>query len=192
MIGGYSMNRTEFDSLDIEDKIKYLNSKLENGSTVTRVREDLRIGEKTLQKMIKENGYSYNQKLRRYVKCNINIIQHKNMDMYDKDNIFSIYKDFKSDIIEILQMKDDLKDVINAFKQGYDKEHTSVIEVVATDGIKIDLPTDSEVVRTTVRVNKEVLDKWNSFCDGHNEYSKTNLLSMSMLEYMNKYSKNKY
>lgn len=186
------MNRTEFDSLDIEDKIKYLNSKLENGSTVTRVREDLRIGEKTLQKMIKENGYSYNQKLRRYVKCNINIIQHKNMDMYDKDNIFSIYKDFKSDIIEILQMKDDLKDVINAFKQGYDKEHTSVIEVVATDGIKIDLPTDSEVVRTTVRVNKEVLDKWNSFCDGHNEYSKTNLLSMSMLEYMNKYSKNKY
>ena len=190
------MNRTEFDGLDIEGKIKYLNSELEKGNTVARMREDLRIGEKTLQKMVKENGYSYNQKLRRYVKGNTNIIQTTqskdvSIAIDDKDNTFVIPNDFKTDILEILQMKNDLKEVIKAFKEGYDKEHTSVIEVVASEGIKIDLPTYSEVVRTTVRVNKDVLDRWNDFCDEYSEYSKTNLLSMCMQEYMDKYGRNK-
>ncbi|MGL4731705.1 MAG: hypothetical protein ACRCW0_08980 [Clostridium sp.] len=181
------MNRTEFDSLDIEDKMNYLNNELEKGNTVTRVMEDLRIGEKTLQKIIKENGYSYNQKLRRYVKCNTNIIQSEKVSVDDKDNTFIIPQNFKTDMLEMISMKDDLKEIIKAFKEGYDKEHTQVIEVISEEGIKIELPTNSEIVRTTVRVNKEVLDMWNSFCDEHSEYSKTNLLSMSMLEYINRF-----
>ena len=85
-------------------------------------------------------------------------------------------------------MKDDLKELIKNYKEGYDKGVTQVIEVVEDKGIKINLP-ESEIVRSTFRVNKNILDRWNTFCEEHKEFSKTNLLSSSLLEYMEKYKK---
>ena len=61
------MTNEEFKKLNDIDKINYINSKLEKGQTVIRIREDLGIGEKSLQKIIKEAGYVYNQKLRQYI-----------------------------------------------------------------------------------------------------------------------------
>lgn len=180
------MDRNKFDLLSSEDKISYINEELLKGKTVIRIREDLNIGEKSLQRIIKDSGYKYNQKLKRYDKQRTEIIQTKE---YDKDNTNIIPYNIKDDLIEIVQMKDDLKELIKNYKDGYDKEHTQVIEVIADEGIRINL-SDSEVVRTTVRVNKDVLDKWNSFCDKHKEFSKTNLLSSCMLEYIDKYDKN--
>ncbi|QEZ70865.1 hypothetical protein D4A35_18215 (plasmid) [Paraclostridium bifermentans] len=55
--------------------ITYLNDKLNEGQTVIRIREDLGIGEKKLQKIIKESGYKYNQKLRKYVLNDDSIIK---------------------------------------------------------------------------------------------------------------------
>lgn len=178
------MDRTMFDELTNEGKISYINEELIKGKTVTRIREDLHLGEKTLQRIIKESGYKYNQKLKRYVKQHTDIIQSKE---YDIDNTFSIPR-FKEDILEILDMKNDLKEIVKSFKEGYDKEHTNVIEVVSEEGIKIELP-NSDIVRTTVRVNKDILDKWNDFCEKNREFSKTNLLSMCMKEYINKHDK---
>lgn len=180
------MDRNKFDLLSSEDKINYINEELLKGKTVIRIREDLNIGEKSLQRIIKDSGYKYNQKLKRYDKQHTEIIQTKE---YDKDNTNIIPYNIKDDLIEIVQMKDDLKELIRNYKEGYDKEHTQVIEVISDEGIKIDLP-ESEIVRTTVRVNKEVLDRWNEFSEKHKEFSKTNLLSSCMLEYIDKYDKN--
>lgn len=179
------MDRNKFDLLSSEDKINYINEDLLKGKTVIRIREDLSIGEKTLQRIVKESGYKYNQKLRRYVKQHTDIIQTKE---YDRDNTNILPYNLKEDLIEIVQMKEDLKELIKNYKEGYDKEHTQVIEVIKEEGIKIELP-NSDVVRTTVRVNKEVLNKWNLFCKNNKEFSKTNLLSASLVEYIEKYSK---
>ena len=54
---GDKMIKKEFLELDIDKKIEYLNKKLSEGQTVIRIREDLGIGEKSLQKIIRENGY---------------------------------------------------------------------------------------------------------------------------------------
>ena len=56
---GDKMTKEEFLELDINKKIEYLNEKLSEGQTVIRIREDLGIGEKSLQKIIRENGYKY-------------------------------------------------------------------------------------------------------------------------------------
>lgn len=179
------MDRAKFESLSSQDKMSYINGKLAKGETVIRIREDLNIGEKALQRIIKQSGYKYNQKLKKYEKQHTDII-HTNE--YDKGNINVIPNNIKDDLIEIIQMKDDLKELIKSCKEGYDKEHTQVIEIVKNDGIKINLP-DSEIVRSTFRVNKEVLERWNLFCEDNKEFSKTNLLSSSLLEYMDKYRK---
>lgn len=61
------MNTIEFESLDINAKVKYLNAKLKEGNTVIRIREDMGISEKYLQREIKKGGFKYNQKLRQYL-----------------------------------------------------------------------------------------------------------------------------
>ena len=61
------MNKDQFNKLDFMEKISYLNNKLREGQTVIRIREDIRIGEKALQREIKANGYRYNNKEKQYV-----------------------------------------------------------------------------------------------------------------------------
>ena len=55
-----------FLELEIQDKIEYLNEKLKQGMNVAEIRSGLGIGEKKLQKLLKENGYKFNQKTKRY------------------------------------------------------------------------------------------------------------------------------
>lgn len=61
------MNKKEFKMLSFADKIKYFNGKLGEGQTVTRIREDIGIGEKGWQKEVKKNGYKYDTKSKIYV-----------------------------------------------------------------------------------------------------------------------------
>ena len=61
-----SITKEMFLEMEIQDQIEYLNEKLQTGMTVTEIRSELGIGEKKLQKLLKENGYKFNQKTKRY------------------------------------------------------------------------------------------------------------------------------
>ena len=60
------MTKEIFLELDIKGQIEYLNKELKEGKTVTEIRKEIGIGEKKLLKIIRENGYKYNQKTRKY------------------------------------------------------------------------------------------------------------------------------
>lgn len=192
------MTKEEFKNLDIDSKVNYINSRLSEGNTVIRIREDLGIGEKYLQKELK-GKYKFNPKNRRYDKEPTSgitdkkptnsiheVIETTNNIHEAKEPTISLPNNIKNDLLEMLTMKDDLKEVIKAFKEGYAKEPTNVIEIIDDKGIKISLP-DDEVVRTTVRANKSVLNSWNEFCNNYKEFSKQDLISMAMIEYIEKY-----
>lgn len=189
-VKGDKMTKEEFLELDIDKKIEYLNKKLGEGKTVIRIREDLGIGEKSLQKIIRENGYKYFQKEKRYYKENTNVLQ-KNIV---KEDFNSEYKDttivlqnYKEDLLEIVQAKNDIFEVINAFKENlYYKDTTNVIEVVASNEIQIkDFNGEAKV--TSFRVYGETLTKWKEFCSKHKKYNNQDLVSMALEEYMKKY-----
>jgi len=139
---------------------------------------------------MKANGYKYDNKSKQYAKETTNIIDHKEptSSIYDNDMPASLPTNLKKDLFEIVQMKEDLREVIKAFKEGYAKEPINVIEIVEDKGIKISLPK-GEIVRTTVRANNTVLNLWNEFCSTNKEFSKQDLLSMAMLKYIEIYSK---
>lgn len=178
----------EFDILDIDEKIEYINMELSKGKSVKQIREYLKIGEKRFQKFIRDNNFLYSQSQRQYVKnTNSDNIQNSNIE-YDKEPTLVVQKKLKEDILELIDMKDTLKKLVGSFNIGmYDKEPTSIVEVVSSNCIKIDLDDNRKAVRTTVRVAEEVLNEWNDFCKLHSEFSKTDLLSMSMKEYIEKY-----
>lgn len=187
------MTKKEFLELDINKKIEYLNKKLSEDQTVIRVREDIGIGEKLLQKIIKENGYKYNQKEKRYYKGNTNVIQ-KNINQ-DEEIFNSEYKhttnilqNYKDDLIEIVKAKEEIFEVINAFKENnlYYKDTTNVIEVVASNEIQIK-NFNSEAKGTSFRVYGETLTKWKEFCSKYKKYNNQDLVSMALEEYIKKY-----
>ncbi len=42
---------------------------------------------------------------------------------------------------------------------------------------------------TSLRISREVLDKFNKFCNEHKNYSKIQILNFALLEFVNKYTK---
>ncbi|MGL5715952.1 MAG: hypothetical protein ACRCX2_23250, partial [Paraclostridium sp.] len=61
------MTKEEFKKMNFKDKVSYLNAKLSEGQTVIKIREDIGIGEKALQRDIKANGYKYDNKSKQYI-----------------------------------------------------------------------------------------------------------------------------
>jgi len=62
---------------------------------------------------------------------------------------------------------------------------TEVIEVI-NQGIKIDLP-QSESTRTTIRINKEIWNRFEEFSKKNKEFNKQDLMAQALKEYMEKY-----
>lgn len=189
--------------------IDVINNKLSEGLTVKEVRDQLNIGEKKFQKEIKELGYKYNQKLKKYMKSSepTREVLKTSLTNYSSDENKKLteenYKEYDSsmtidipeNIIEADTFKSNLIDLVLNYekikKMMYDYEHTSgtqenIIEV--QQGIKIDKPKGN-IIRTTVRVNEEILNIFKSFCDRHKEYTQKDLLSQALLEFVQRYDK---
>lgn len=178
----------------LELDINYINELLKQGMTVKEVRSELGVSEKLFQKEIKRLGYKYNQKTKQYdlidYKDNIKVIDCKSSD-YESNTKIIHDKDYKSNtnvidknkeldvnkVADLIEDYDTLKSIIKWFK---DKENT-------IDRIVIDLP-DAKDKRTTILINEIIYNQFNEFCNNHKEYSKKDLMAMSLLEYIRKYN----
>ena len=182
--------------------INYINKLLQEGKSVKDIRKTLNIGEKTFQRKIKELGYKYNQKIKRYEPFTgigetlmTNYSKEKNevvTSEYDRDMIFDIQVEgidketFKNNIIDLAANYERIKNMLEDFERINSIHAQNEILEVNT-GIRIDNP-DGEVERTTVRISKDILNKWNEFCDQHKEYSKKDLLGQAITEFIRKYN----
>lgn len=182
----------------MEDKFKYILELQEQGLTRHEIKD--RLGYKSidsLTKFLKKRGYSFDNKLNKYTPIDdismTNIIKHTKK--YKQDNIIlnddkgitiDIQRDLKSNIINLANDYDRIQEVLTWFEnKDDDKGMTEVIEVVS-DGIKINLPK-SETIRTTIRINKDIWDKFDAFSKKNNEFNKQDLMAQALKEYMEKY-----
>lgn len=177
------MIKEEFKKLDTIDKINYINSKLEKGQTVIRIREDLGIGEKALQKIIKEAGYVYNQKSKRYIPTiesttkplEVSVVETNTNTLLTTEKANTL--DYLSNNINILM------DMIEKYKTTTQSTTEST-----TNYITIDLIDDKHLKPKpkSIRINEFVYQEWQEFCNKQH-YSKMDLISMALKEYMEKY-----
>lgn len=172
--------------------INYINGLLKEGKTVKDIREELGLGEKKFQRLIKELGYKYNQKSKQY---EYNLVDDKKMTSVSQDNItlindkdmtIDIQQDLKSNIINLANDYDKIQEVLKWFKnKDDDKGMTEVIEVI-NESIKINLPK-SKTTRTTIRINEKIWEQFGKFAELHKEFNKQDLIAQALLEYMNKF-----
>lgn len=191
------MTKEEFENLNFKDKVSYLNDKLREGQTVIRIREDIGIGEKRLQKEIKANGYKYDNKLKQYIantEANISAntisnttsnTQEKEIIVLDK-NTTPILKESQEAAINFLEQNLEIFEmVVEKFKANTTSNTSSNTE---KKQITIELIDDKHLKpqAKAFRVNMFVYEEWQKFCETQ-RYSKQDLLSMAMKEYIEKY-----
>lgn len=182
----------------MEDKFKYILELQEQGLTRHEIKDKL--GYKSidsLTKFLRKRGYSFNKTLNKYIPIDdtsmTNVFREPNkakqQDIIlndDKGMTIDIQQDLKANIINLANDYDKIQEVLKWFEnKDDDKGMTEVIEVV-TKGIKINLPK-SETIRTTIRINKDIWDKFDEFSKKNNEFNKQDLMAQALKEYMEKY-----
>ena len=177
------MIKEEFKKLDTIDKINYINSKLEKGQTVIRIREDLGIGEKALQKIIKEAGYVYNQKSKRYITTTQSTTKPLEVSVVET-NTNALLTTEKANTLDYINNNINiLMDMIEKYKTT-----TEATTETTTNYITIDLIDDKHLKPKpkSIRINEFIYQEWQEFCNKQH-YSKMDLISMALKEYMEKY-----
>lgn len=161
--------------MDNIELINSINIKLKEGHTVIRIREDLGIGEKALQKIVKNSGYKYNPKLKQYTP-----IENKN-EMVVLDNTTS---SLPKEQVKILDYLGENFDLLVEFMEKY-KATTQTTTESTTSYITIDLVDDKHLnpKPKSIRINEFIYRDWQKFCDKQH-YSKMDLISMALKEYM--------
>lgn len=166
--------------MDNIELINKINAKLKEGYTVIRIREDLGIGEKALQKIVKSSGYKYNPKLKQYTP-----IEHKNNIVV----LDSTTNTLPKEQVKILDYLGENFDLLVEFMEKY-KATTQTTTESTTNYITIDLVDDKHLnpKPKSIRINEFVYKDWKKFCDKQ-PYSKMDLISMALKMYMEKYGK---
>ena len=182
------MSKDEFNRLDIEYQIEYVNEQLSYGKSITTVATEIGISRTTLRDRFRNMGYVYSKDRRQYMyytdyTASITNTMALTTDMYSRMNgnnnsiTTVIQSDVQEAILDIVADYDVLKEIINNYKRDLS---------VVKDQLIIDLD-ESETKLTSIRINKKELDLFNEFCENNKQYTKIDLISQALKEFREKY-----
>lgn len=178
----------EWDNKNINNMILYINSELNKGRTQKDIEtNDFGLNERVIAKKLNRRGYKKinNQWIidnNKIVKAPVEEKMSNSLKQYDNDNTIVIHDiDIKNKLLDLASNYDKIINFINEYENmsysEYDKEY---------DGIEIKLPVETiKDFRTSIRINNVVWQQFNDFTESHKEYTKRDLLSMALNEYMN-------
>ena len=194
------MNRAEFDRLDKFEQVNYINDQLEkSGLTLTNICKKLGIGRSTIRDRFKKIGYIYNKNSNLYLIDNNELISYddniKNNKMYNMSNIDIEHEnnnsntsvisfedsEFRENIISLARDYKDIQQKLQDYKQN---------KKIASKQIIIDYLSKvegSETKLTTLRLNKYVLEKFNSFVENNKQFTKVDLFSQALINFISQY-----
>ena len=168
------MTKEIFLELKIEDQIEYLNEELEKGKTVARIRREIGIGEKKLQKMIKCNNYKYNQKTKKYESSSVVIAAPKKSDTIGNE---------KTDNRVLLKL---ISEINTKVVEMYDW-YTDQINVIEPVELKIENREDNSTTTKSYKIYSDTERKFQEFCKCHKQYKVQDLISKAIDEFIDKY-----
>ena len=181
------MTNEEFKNLDNIDKINYINSELKNGKLVKDVRASIGVSEDYVQDLMKNNNYKLDRKLKQYIPTteattktttepiNISVVETNTNTLLTTEKANTL--NYLSNNINVLM------DMIERYKTT-----TETSTETTTNYITIDILDDKHLKPKpkSIRINEFVYQDWQEFCDKQH-YSKMDLISMALKEYMEKY-----
>jgi uncharacterized protein YkvS len=209
------MIKDEFNKLEVLDQLKYINSLLTEGKSLRSISSDLNMSKTTFRDRFVKIGYIYNLDTRQYYKDNNILIQpHENIKKASQISVkrdvvgikeviqidnksitkqenLMIMKEFTelkttlAEVTELLEMKDQLKEVI----QYYNKSK-SIIDIPISPELNIEKGKfEGELKGRLIKVYDNVNKSWLDFCKNNNQFKMQDLYSTALLEFIEKYKK---
>lgn len=183
-----SITKEMFLEMEIQDKIIYLNEKLEEGMTVTEIRNELGVAEKKLQRLLKENGYRFNQKSKRYESnSKVNYKSNEVVNIKNKNsNTPDMMKEDNKLLLKIMAELNNMKRLNKKVVEMYDW-YEKQINVIEPQQLII---TPRENTSTTVKSYKvycETEREFQALCKKYSHLKVQDLISKALDEFIEKY-----
>lgn len=180
---------------NLKEVAEYMNIEIAKERTQKDIEiNDFKVNERVIAKRLKHGGYikennKWILKNNKYDDINIEVINNKyessNTKVIEKkeDNNFLLNTDIKNKMINLAQNYDKIMSLLekydNVSYSEYDKQY---------DNIEIELPIETKKdFRTSIRINNVIWEMFDKFAEDHSEFTKRDLLSMALKEYINKY-----
>ncbi|MDM9944066.1 integrase [Clostridioides difficile] len=179
------MTWDELKKRDVQYIVKYINDELVGGKSLIKISSEVQTSESSIRKYLKKRYYKRINN--RFVYVNEECMQKVSED--DESTQVEIVNQKRDTNIQkkLLLLADNYNEIIEIINWYNDLENKNIEGLsVQSKDIKIDLPSKN-AKRTTIRIIEEVIDLFDEFCRKHSEFTKTDLMSMALLEYMNKY-----
>lgn len=170
------MSRNDFDKLDINKQVEYLNSLLEGSyNSFKGVTNVIGIPDSTLRSRLRQNGFKYNSskikitKFDFHTKANKKIL--KNTPSNNK-NTFVIDEDFKNRFEELYSW----------YKKQQNLKSKSKILLINPSEFK------ETTTSKTFKIYNNVLEELEKFCYKNRQYSVQAIVNTALLQLIKKYS----
>lgn len=196
----------DFINKTFDRQLEILNSLLADGMTVKEIRFSLGISEKALQKIIKNNGYKYDQKQRQYV-SNTRVVKSNtgSKEIGNTENVPKEIVSYQSNtgvtfrleeykkLIEIINNYDDMSKKLSKMDEVYEWYEKKKLDenVIDIEIPKLEIPDNSEqreIVTRSFKLYSDVNDDFKTFCNKSN-YKAQDIVSVALREFLDKYNK---
>lgn len=192
--------------MDILELVKLINKELCIDGNFTRIAKDLfGKSESSLRKKLNKAGYKRigNEyipigddnmpKVRHTSPTPVDhfqeILDSKNSltpEQYEGDMNLVLPNDINENILKLASNFNRIMTVVEQFENTYNSKYEDEYD----NGIIIELPIETKKdFRATTRVNNVIWELFGNFCTENSMYTKRDLVSMALKEYMQKYSK---
>lgn len=177
-----------YDDYTIEENVQYINQLLSDGLSMKQIEEDhYNVSERVIVKRLARRGYKRsNEGNRLFVLVDSTKANTKpNKANTKRDKTKDIFSDSEiKKVRELLTHYDDIMYVLSMYSKcnTNNTQHINNIE-------DIPIIQTHDTKQKMFRIDVEVLERWNEFCEEYKHIKVQSLISSALLEYIEKYSK---
>ncbi len=191
------MSGNEFKDLDIESKVNYINTLLEQGDSVDNIRINLGVGKNYIGNTFQKNGYKLNRNINQYVKDDTvvidttNVVKKSNKKVSKQSNEVNNINT-SDDRIKVLERQiKDLQSQINIINDILNKNNATNVVIDTTSFIHSDIDKlrNTDTTSSHYRIYKDIQEEFKAFCKEHKQYKVQDIISSAIKEYLDKYNK---
>ena len=193
---------SSFINKSFNDQLKILNDLLSNGLTVKEVRANLGIGEKALQKIIKKNGYKYDQRQKKYISntevvksntSNESVEKYMDNEGYQNNTPVTFRSEEYHKLLEMIKTYDEMTKKLKHMDQVYEWYEKKILDenVIDIEIPKLEIHDNSEqkeIVTRSFKLYADVNKDFKKFCNKSN-YKAQDIVSVALREFLDKYDK---
>lgn len=180
------------DIKNIDQIVLYLNDELRKGRSQKDIEiNDFKVNERVIAKRLISRGYKKianqyvligDKDITRVITDN----KPNKIEQFEENKLTIKDQKIMNNLINLAKNYDKLINIIDQYDKNSTKEYYSKYDK-EYDGIVIELPIETvKDFRTSIRVNNVVWEQFNKFAEDHKEFTKRDLLSMALIEYIKK------